>query len=131
MSWRIPQYVTLEGYADYDNLPDLSTMRFFEIDFRREYLVITNQLVWQYKPWPGADWVTYFAVNIEDMLDKTGMAKSIFSAVYNQQAAKILAGRRFYKVERVDTQSQGTKETGRGNRQAAKYELGRGPAKQS
>lgn len=115
MSWRIPQYVPITAkYCGLDDIPDLTTIRFFEIDFRRQYLAVADQVVWQYQPFPGARWETYFSLNGHFI--QPGMSKKVFSAVYNSQAAEALATRRFYKVERVDAQSPGTTETRRSNR---------------
>lgn len=87
--------------------------------FRRQYLIAADQIVWQYQPFIGEEWETYFALPMAYIVKQhTSMGKKVFSAVYNPQALELLQSRRFYKVERVDTQSSGTTEARRSNRKA-------------
>lgn len=58
-----------------------------------------NVINWQYKPWPGGDWETYFTVT-QEML--TRMNNPWNARQHNMNAHKALQEKRYYKIERVD-----------------------------
>jgi len=58
---------------------------------------------WQYKPWPEADWKTYFTVTNEELQKRVKMFNSKVTAKdLHFKASRALAEERFYKVERIN-----------------------------
>lgn len=55
---------------------------------------------WQYQPWPGHEWVTYFTVTHEALVRAHNLSFAGHKAVLN--AHKALSEKRYYKVERIN-----------------------------
>lgn len=68
--------------------------------WRRFYDQALEVFNWQYQPWPGHEWVTYFTVTRETIERAPNINFAGHQAIMN--ANKALSEKRFYKIERVD-----------------------------
>lgn len=70
--------------------------------YRRYQDKALDVINFQYQPWPGHEWVTYFTVTFEQL---TTVNPHFAKQQYNRNADKALQEKRFYKIERVDQTS--------------------------
>lgn len=72
--------------------------------YRRHYDPAKDMMEWQYQPWKGGEWYTYFQASAE-MLQRSviDMGAKLTASKFHNAALHDLSKERYYKVERVDT----------------------------
>lgn len=72
--------------------------------YQRIYNNAMDMFEWQYKPWPTAEWVTYYKVSAEMLAREVRtIGVKLTSKKFHTAASRALSEERFYKVERVDS----------------------------
>lgn len=72
--------------------------------YQRIYNKAMDMFEWQYKPWPSAEWMTYYKVSAEMLAREVRtIGIKLTSKKFHTAASRALSEERFYKVERVDS----------------------------
>lgn len=71
--------------------------------YQRFYNNAFDWFEWQYKPWPSAEWVTYYKVSNEMMTREVNrIGVKLASRKFHTAASQALSEERFHKIERID-----------------------------